>query len=944
MSTPLSCIKVLILVALAQILQAQPVFLDKTRSHKLKYPTRSLLPGGAADLNGDLVDDLIILDKGTVLKVLLSSGKSMKLTLADTMKAATNREWTLTAGDLDNNGSLEILTAGEYNATSIFSMVNGKLQRKSLAAGVYAQGSNTADIDNDGWLDYYLSNDVGPNRIYLNNRAGGLTASQIIDFMLNDPTDGSGNYGSEWTDINNDLLPDLYISKCRAGVTDPADNRRINRLYINYGNGHFIEEAAKYSLNLGAQTWTSTFGDLDNDGDQDVIVINHYEPHVILRNDGPAGFARMTLPQTLQSFAFQAVMRDFDNDGWLDILLTGVEGAHYLQNKGNFEFGLHHDFFGAGSVRSAVTGDFNDDGTTDVLAHLGEPINDIGHTDDQLWISQPNGNGYLKVTLEGSVSNRSGIGARIELYGAWGKQVRYVKGGESYGIFNSLQQIFGMGSFTSADSLLVFWPSGIKEKYTSDLMSGNTLLVQEGRCISRTVAVTDTVIVYTGQAVTLTAPAGFSSYVWNNGQASPSITVGPGSWFVRMKDAAGCTTVSKPVEVESGCFGPGARLIQSGSPVKACGNSTVELAAIPAALYSWSTGESSASVSVTESGTYTLEATDYCGSTISDTVEVQFFDIMPDVEGDSIKKGEAATLVSSLASTDWFLESQPGVVLFTGDTLITTPLDSTTHFLAVANGVIDKKTSYAGISDLPQANQYGAGSTLGNLVFNVERKCIIRSVLVSTDTEGTRRIIIVSKARDTIFRKDVHLSAGTTRVSLNAALNPGTQYVMATDESVNMSSLGFRSPRLMRTYLGTAFPYTAGGVITITTSSLGPTYYFYFYDWEVDYDLVSCSSDPVRVTAFVDTESAAYDHSSQAIKVYPNPAGDEVTVYAEDAATISGYRLTDLTGKMLLSGSPSNHTDNRFSISLQNILPGTYMLHLSTLYGIRIVKKVVRMQ
>lgn len=933
---------VLCLMAGASVVSGQPFFVDKTRNHKYHLPTRSVLPGGAGDINGDLVDDLMILDKGNVLKVLVSSGKSLGLTLADTLRTGSVREWTLTAGDLDNNGTTEVLTAGEYNAASIFGLSGGTLTRKPLAAGVYAQGSNTADIDNDGWLDYYLSNDLGPNRIYLNNRAGSLVASQIIDFLHNDPTDGSGNYGSEWADVNNDLLPDLYISKCRAGVTDPADPRRVNRLYINYGNGHLIEEAKKYNLDIGAQTWTSTFGDLDNDGDQDVIVINHYEPHMLLRNDGPGGFVRVILPKPLQTFAFQALMRDFDNDGLLDILLAGVEGALMLHNRGNFEFSLHDDLFGSGAVRSLVAGDFNDDGFTDVHAHMGEPINDIGYTDDQLWVNQSNGNRYLKVSLEGTTSNRSGIGARIELYGAWGRQLRYVKGGESYGIFSSLQQVFGMGGSEVADSLVVLWPSGKKDTYTAGLVAGKTLLVQEGRCMSVCPAISDTVLIHTGQQVTIGAPAGFVSYVWNSGQTTQSIKAGPGSWYVRMQDAAGCITISKPVEVVSGCFGQGAKILQAENEVKACGGSMVELTCLPAAAYSWSTGETTPAIRVTENSIITVTATDHCGRTLRDTAEVKFFDVLPETRGDSIKKGETATLVSSLATTEWYLEGQPGIVLHTGDTLITQSLDTTTFFVAVAKDIIDKKTAFAGIKTPPVSNPYGANSTLGHLVFNVERKCIIRSVVVSTDTEGWRRILILNKAQDTIFRKDIYLSAGTTRVSLNVPLNPGMQYVMATDESVNLESLGYRSPRLVRTYLNTNFPYTAGGVVTISTSSLGPTYYFYFYDWEVDYDLVICTSPPVRVAAIVDTSTGSDDLYDANIRVFPNPATDHLTIQADGTALLSQVKLTDLTGRIVETTESNRLIANGCRVNLQGLSPGTYLVYITTADGRKYCKRIIR--
>ena len=918
---------------------AQPVFLDKTRSHKYRIPTRSVLPGGAADINGDLTDDLLILDKGNLLKVIISSGKNMELSIVDSIKTGTNREWTLTVGDLDNNGVQEIITAGEYNAASVISFIDGKLQRKLVAAGIYAQGSNTADINNDGWLDYYLCNDIGPNRIYLNDKSGNLNPSALVNFLLNDPTDGSGNYGSEWTDVNNDLLPDLYISKCRAGVSNPADPRRINRLYINKGNGAMTDEAARYHLDIGAQSWTSTFGDLDNDGDQDVFVVNHYEPHQMLRNDGDAGFVRVDQPGLPQTFSFQVLMRDFDNDGRLDVLLTGVEGSVYLQNKGNWEFSVHRDITGAGSVRSCVAGDFNDDGFTDIHAHMGEPINDVGFTNDQLWINQPNGNHYIKVNLAGAASNRSGIGARLELYGPWGRQVRYVKGGESYGIFSSLQQIFGMGPHEAADSLVVYWPSGGKDKYSSGLTSGSTLLAQEGRCMTTTLAIADSVLLYSNVPVTINAPAGYTSYLWNDGQTTASVQKGPGSWFVRMTDAAGCVTISKPAEVRSGCFEEGAKLNQADRVVKSCSNAVIELTSVPAAGYFWSTGDTGQSISAYEDATLVLTATDFCNRTLTDTVSVRFFAVLPVVTGDTVKRGESAMVTSSHADTKWYADGDDGILVGTGDTLVTGPLDTTTVFLAIANEVIDKKSGKCGIGDFPVANQYGANSTLGHLTFNVERKCVIRSVLVNTDTEGGRRIVILNKAKDTIFGKDVYLKPGITRVMLDVELSPGNQYIMATDENINMANLGFRSPRLVRTYLGTAYPYTVRDIVTISSSSLGPTYYFYFYDWEVDYDMVSCASDPIPVTVVVDRSTGIEEWTRAGIRIFPNPVSDEITVSSEGGSAIKGYMLSDLSGRQVMA--TEIRPDVQVKISMGTMASGTYILAIISDDGSRHYRKIV---
>ena len=69
-------------------------------------------------------------------------------------------------------------------------------------------------------------------------------------------------------------------------------------------------------------------------------------------------------------------------------------------------------------------------------------------------------NNSFSVLLEGTDSNINGVGARVELHGSWGVQIREVRAGESYGIMNSFRQHFGIGSETTIDKLVVKWPSG----------------------------------------------------------------------------------------------------------------------------------------------------------------------------------------------------------------------------------------------------------------------------------------------------------------------------------------------------------------------------------------------------------------------------------------------------------------------------------------------------
>ena len=96
------------------------------------------------------------------------------------------------------------------------------------------------DMNNDGWLDVFGCHDNAAPRTWLNNGSGSLTYNAWINYATSPSSDMSGNYGSTWTDFDNDGDIDFYITKCRQGVNDPNDPRRWNRLFVNNGSGVMV--------------------------------------------------------------------------------------------------------------------------------------------------------------------------------------------------------------------------------------------------------------------------------------------------------------------------------------------------------------------------------------------------------------------------------------------------------------------------------------------------------------------------------------------------------------------------------------------------------------------------------------------------------------------------------------------------------------------------------
>ncbi|MBK9733946.1 MAG: VCBS repeat-containing protein [Saprospiraceae bacterium] len=918
------------------MLTAQPSFRNSTRLYKKDIKTRSLMPGGMTDLDGDLVDDLILLDRGKDLMAFKSSGKNFSLARIDSTRVSKNDQWTLTIGDLNNDGLNEIITAGEYAQIDISTLKNNLFETVSQQGGFFAQGSNTIDINNDGWLDYFVCDDDAPPKIYMNDKSGKLVLKNIINFSNNDQTDGSGNYGSEWVDVNGDLLPDLCIAKCRAGVESPLDKRRINRLYINKGNSAFEEKGAEFNLNSGQQTWVTTFGDIDNDGDQDAFVVNHYAPHALMENIGGSHFVEIPLDAPVSAFTFQAVMRDFDNDGFLDILLVGAEGSKLLHNRGDKSFTLIEKIIGPSTPRSMSVGDINDDGFLDIHAHICEPINLIGIKDDELWLNNTNQNHYIKISLDGTTSNKSGIGAQVEIYGQWGRQVRYVKGGESYGIFNSMQQHFGLGNGTNVDSIIIRWPSGILDKYRN-LAADQTYYAQEGKCLTSAIVLYPDVQLFNNAPIQLSASAGMSDYKWNTGLITKNISIQTeGTYHVRMIDGNGCITVSKPIVVKSACFSPNLKLINEALSVKLCKGEELELSSISAATYKWSNGSTDRTTTASVTGFIGLTATDYCGNTMSDQIFVDVLETNLLVINDTIKQGETATLVTNDKSSNWFTSPDETIPFYVGDSLITEPLDTTTKYYVQIRKLIDEKTKHVGEVLFPVSNLYGSNSTEGYLVFNVSAKCTIRSVKVNTDTEGLRKIIIRDDKGKVIYQKEFYLNIGIQTIQLDAQMVPGFSYELATDKTVNVQSFGYISPRLVRTFNGTSYPYVVDDIISIESSSFGAIYYYYFYDWDIAYEMVTCDSDKKEVTVLVEEGSATgevMDHGN--ISIFPNPTNTTIEIKTSDIINIKNIVIRDIQGRVL---SIFKKDDTQIDIS--PFPSGMYIIQIKSNLGWRNFKLI----
>lgn len=455
---------------------------------------------GVVDVNGDGLDDIVTLNGGNDLVVYFQE-ESGEMTLWDFGPIGddgggwdSDWAWGLCMADIDKNGHCDILAGGSYDGLKI-GMVNATGDDVTItdAPGdeIFLQGVNFFDINLDGYIDVFACHDDGPSKILLNDGAGALTydaaanADLLDTAVMGEGEDGSGNYGSVWTDVNGDNYNDLYIAKCRQGVVDNTDPRRINQLWIyDPVEEAYYEDAEARAMAIGAQSWSADFGDMDNDGDMDCFIGNHDLGSMIMENDGNGFFTDITAStgMSLSTFPFaviQSIWRDFDNDGWIDLLVTGGNQYVVCWNNGDMTFTFDDESIDY-PLNSFAVGDLNNDGFVDVYGVAGGygawGADDIA---DGIMFNDGNDNNWLLVDLEGMASNVDGIGAKVEIVTAMGTQIREIRSGESYGIMNSMIAQFGVGTDTEVESVTVYWPSGIVDEIT-DVDVNQTLDIIEG--------------------------------------------------------------------------------------------------------------------------------------------------------------------------------------------------------------------------------------------------------------------------------------------------------------------------------------------------------------------------------------------------------------------------------------------------------------------------------
>lgn len=915
------------LVAATSALQAQVSF---TNSTSLMSPSTSGGCMGVVDMNGDGLDDIAKLNNARTVVVDYQNVDGTFATV-NYGNISGSGQWGWAIGDIDHNGHKDVVSGGSYDGVHYMRILAiGNSTTADLNNGsLFTQCVNIADINNDGHSDYWSCHDDGAPRQWLNNGSGSLSYADIIDYTTNPTSDMSGNYGSVWTDFDNDGDLDLYIAKCRQGVNNPSDPRRWNRLFVNNGNNQYTDLAVDYGVQIRNQSWTADFGDIDNDGDFDLVITNHDATIQLFENDGTGHFAEITAGSGLEysGFMLQSKFVDFDNDGFVDILISGgVE--YYFKNNGNKTFTRITGLFPSPkAMHSFATGDLNNDGFQDIFANYGSNyITPDAGNPDRLWMNNGNDNHWIGVRLQGTISNRDAIGARVTITGPWGTQIREVRAGESYGMVTTFACTFGLGQHTTIPTMTIRWPSGLTETF-NDVAADQYMTVIENTCVSPLASITadgPLVVCGNGASLLLTANPGYN-YTWSNGATAQSIEVSePGNYFVTIDDGQGCSGTASVFVQEAPDETPTVTLLGEST---FCEGTTVQLSSSPAAGYAWSNGATTQTITVDQGGIYSVTIDGACGTWTSSAVTLTMLDApeAPVADDVTIPVPGTAELIATGSNILWFTQPNGGTAVGAGNTWTTPFVSGTTSFWAASSNVYGGGTFYGGKTNNSASGQYHTNAD-NYQIFSAYEPFILRSVKVYANGAGNRTIAVVDLANGATLATGVFgIPDGESRVQLDFAIPAGGPY--------GLRVVG-GNPQLWRDGLGSnpAYPYALGTVGVITSSSVtgnnATAYYYFFYDWEVEAPSTVCESAREEVVVNVGTVGVTDVTGASGVAVWPNPASGTLSVILPDVAGRIATTLMDMTGRMVLERA-AEANGKRLDLDLSGIAPGEYLLRVA---------------
>ncbi len=344
------------------------------------------------------------------------------------------------------------------NDTNTFTNITKASGTANFAWGLSA---SIGDFNNDGWPDIFVANDfLQPDYLYINNKDGTFSDRSSISFKHI----SNNSMGSDFSDINNDLQPDLIVldmmaedhirgKKNMATMSTSSFHSMVNAGYqhqymsnvlqLNRGNGTYSEIGQLAGIAKTDWSWAPLIADFDNDGFKDIFITNGI--HHDLSNQDFRNKMRQNIMNRKKVSLEEAIA-----------MMPSEKLQNYIyKNNGDLTFTNASDTWGITqkiNSNGAAYADLDNDGDLDLI---------VNNQSEEAQIYKNNAtNKTIAFTLIGSWKNRNGIGTEIKLYAKNLQQSKtlFTSRGYQSSVTNKLH--FGLGDRTELDSIVVIWPNG----------------------------------------------------------------------------------------------------------------------------------------------------------------------------------------------------------------------------------------------------------------------------------------------------------------------------------------------------------------------------------------------------------------------------------------------------------------------------------------------------
>jgi hypothetical protein len=485
------------------------------------------MTGGAAaaDFDGDGAIDLLVtrLDAHDLLFRNRGDGRfdevSDDVGLQRWNLASNGAVW----GDIDNDGDLDlfITTVGDVRHY-LFINEGGVFSEQAMERGVaVASGDRRigfsatfGDYDLDGFIDLHVTEwrpsqlvgeavagvrllrnlgAVAPGHFEDVTDAAGVAMEGVVSQTQDELTEGTFAFGSTFVDLDGDGWPELAV----------ASDFGTSRLFWNDGDGTFTDGTLDARVGTAQNAMGTTFGDYDADGDLDWFVTSVFsfstgspggaergtrDGNRLFRNDGDRRFTDATDRADIRngSWGWGAAFFDADNDGDLDLTMTNgmemmpgfdADATRFWENDGTGKFRGRSTEVGLDDIedgKGLLVFDADNDGDLDVFV--------VNNASGPLFYrNQSRGSGsWLRLSLEGKISNRQGLGARVSVFAdGLPEQIREA-GVSSHFLGQSEDAMhFGLNEADSAD-IVIRWPASGLVTTLNDVSANTWIRVTEG--------------------------------------------------------------------------------------------------------------------------------------------------------------------------------------------------------------------------------------------------------------------------------------------------------------------------------------------------------------------------------------------------------------------------------------------------------------------------------